>query len=111
MCSLALTPTCFIAPSTSCQLIPTVSTPTTPLSFTTEQQNRVSSDDDCNEAAIVVPIVLVLIASTVAICTVMFIVIRWKKTTHEYDLSTSKKDEIICVVKNDLYELGRYAQL
>ena len=86
--------------------MPTVSTPASP-NFTTGQQNEVSSDDDCYEAVIVVPIVLIIIASTVAIYNVIFIVIWWKKTTHEYDLSTSK-NEIIYVVKNDLYELVRY---
>ena len=105
MCRFAPTSVmCFISPSTSCQ--PVIITPTTiPSNFTTVQQNKVSGDD-CNVTAIVVPIVLVIVASTVIMCVVIFMAVRWKKTSG-MDLSTTKKDQIICVVKNDLYELVR----
>lgn len=93
---------CFISPSTSCEPVITIPT-TVPSNFT---QNKVSGDD-CNVAAIVVPIVLVIFASTVIICVVIFMAVRWKKKSG-MDLSTTKKHEIICIVKNDLYELVRY---
>ena len=104
MCRFAPTSMCFISPSTSCQPV----LATVPSNFTMVQQDNVSgvSGDDCNVAAIVVPIVVVIIASTVSICIVIFMAVRWKKTSG-LDLSTTKKDEIICVVKNDLYELVR----
>ena len=108
MCKFAPTSMCFISPSTSCQPVVTIST-TVP-NFTMFQQNKVSGDD-CNVAAIVVPIVLVIIASTVVICIVIFMAVRYRKKTGGLDLSTTKKDEIICVVKNDLYELVRYMHI
>ena len=105
-CEFLLTPTCSIAPSTSCQLMATIVTPI-PSSVAMVQQNKVSSDD-CNVAAIVVPIILVIIASAVAVCIVIFMVVRWKKATNKIDTSTStKKEENIFVVTNDLYQLVR----
>ena len=77
-----------------------------PSSVVMTQQNKASSND-CNVAAIVVPIVLVIIASVVAVCIVIFMVVRWKKTTNEINTFTSKKDEKIFAVTNDIYQLVR----
>jgi len=95
MCRHTPTPMCSVAPST---VLTTISP-----SCTFVQQNIVSSDD-CNVAAIVIPTVLVIAVSTVIICIVAFMAIRWKKGKGRADFTTSTKNEITCIVNNDLYE-------